>query len=121
MKKRLPIERRHSPRVERQLSLKLTAPEFDLATETKNVSARGVYCRVDRHIPFMMKLKVALVVPIQQGSQTISRMIHGEALVVRSESQMVKNGQEKHFVALFFERMKPSDRLHLGRYVQTQR
>ena len=118
MKKRLPVERRRSPRVEGQLSLKLTAPKFGLATETKNVSARGVYCRVDRHIPFMTKLKVSLVVPIQQGSQTVSRTIHGEALVVRSESQLVKDGQEKHFVALFFERMKPSDRLHLERYVQ---
>ena len=121
MKKRLPVERRRSPRVEGQLSLRLTAPEFDLATETKNVSARGVYCRVNRHIPFMTKLKVALVVPIPQGSQTVSRTIRCEALVVRSESQMVQNGQEKHFAALFFERMKPSDRLYRERYVQPQR
>ena len=118
MKKRLAADRRRSLRVEKTLSLQLTAPAFDLTTETKNVSRRGVYCRVNRHIPFMAKLKIALLVPLQERGRVVSRTIRCDALVVRSESQMVENGKEKHFVALYFERMKPSDSVHLERYIQ---
>ncbi len=118
MKKPLPAERRQAPRVEKGLSLQLTSRDFDLTTETKNVSARGVYCRIKCHIPFMTKLKVALLVPVQQGRRTVLHPVRGDARVVRSESQIIQNGQERHFVALYFEKMKPSDRLCLERYVQ---
>lgn len=119
MKNPPPAERRRSPRVESCLSLHLTSADFDFAAETKNVSAGGAYCRVDRHLPFMAKLKVALVLPIQEAGETVPRRIRCEAIVVRSESQIVDNGQERHYVALYFERMKPSDRLRLERYVRT--
>ncbi len=118
MKSLPPAERRRSPRVESCLSLHLTSADFDLAVETKNVSAGGAYCRVDRRLPFMAKLKVALLLPIQEGGKTVSHRIRCEAIVVRSESQIVDKGQERHYAALYFERMKPSDRLHLERYVR---
>ena len=117
--KKVKPERRRSPRVEKRLSLRLAGADVDLTTETKNISAMGVYCRVDRHIPYMSKLRVTLLLPVKQGHQTRTHTIQCDATVVRSESQIIEHGKEMHFVALFFERIGRSDAKRIGDYLCT--
>ena len=118
--KKLPAERRKSPRIEKRLSLTLTDATFDLTTETRNISARGVYCRVDRHIPYMSKLMVTLSLPVQEKGRTTPYLIHSRAAVVRSESQIIDHGKKEiHFVALYFERLKRSDSQKIENYIRT--
>ena len=108
--KKSPMERRKAPRLEKQLSVQLSAAAFDLTTETKNISSRGVCCEVDRPIPYMSKLRVTLQLPVKEKGRTVLHPIRTEAVVVRSEA---------HFVALYFERISPSDAAKIDDYVFT--
>ena len=118
--KKPPAERRKSPRIEKSLPLSLTDATFDLATETKNISARGVYCRVDHHIPYMSKIMVTLSLPVQEKGRITHYLIRSRATVVRSESQIINHGKKEiHFVALYFEHLKRSDSQKIEEYVRT--
>ena len=117
--KKSPSDRRKSPRIDQKLPLTLTDAAFDLVTETKNISARGVYCRVDRHIPYMSKLIVTLSLPVQSKGRTTTYTIRSRATVVRSESQIIDHGKkETHFVALYFNSLKRSDDKKIAQYIR---
>jgi len=112
------IERRKSPRISARLSVKLSDEGFDLTTETRNLSRSGLYCRVDRHLPFMSKLSILLMVPVHERTETVIHPIRFQATVVRSESQIMDNGKETHFAALYFDRLRRSDRQKIEDYIR---
>jgi hypothetical protein len=56
-------ERRRHPRIIERVPFKLRAEDFDVLTETINVSCIGAYCQLDKYIPFMTGLKISLALP----------------------------------------------------------
>lgn len=63
LREKINRERRRHPRVDERLEFKLKAEDFDLVTETINLSCLGAYCQLNRHIPLMTTLKIALALP----------------------------------------------------------
>ena len=86
-------------------------------TETKNISGSGVYCQVSQPLRDFSKLEVILWVPLRKGQPGFD-VIHGKGVVVRSEKVLCKNGTpQKFFIAVYFTKLNPKDRVKLCRYV----
>lgn len=108
-------ERRKYPRLWSSLGLKLGCDEKEeLKTESKNISACGVLCQVDRWLPLMTKLKITIMIP--------PKKIVCYGVVVRVEA--INNSKDslsnpnRYNIAIFFNEIKEPDRAYLIRYVR---
>jgi hypothetical protein len=108
-------ERRSFPRVrDERLSLSLRAGDFDTVTHTLNISASGLYCKVDREIPLMSRVKLALMLP-ETAKSTKSLEVDG---VVVREHPVIIDGQVKHYdIAIFFDRLPEKARGAISNYI----
>ena len=113
-------ERRIEPRiVDDAISLKLKEDEFDTITHTLNISASGVYCKLDRGIPLMSRVKLMLVVPNRSGGEA-SKQIEVSGVVVR-EHPVIIDGQVKHHdIAIFFDGLTERDKEAISQYVKNR-
>ena len=114
-------ERRAYPRVKDEgLALKLNTGEFDMITHTLDVSASGLYCKVDKEIPLMSRVKMILMVPDTSGESKATKSVEVEGVVVR-EHPVIINGRKKHYdVAIFFDNLSPKNRDVIANYVLTK-
>ncbi|MBD3246954.1 MAG: hypothetical protein GF333_08130 [Candidatus Omnitrophica bacterium] len=113
------VERRKYPRVKKNLPLKISDDEYDILTETKNISGSGVYCSVNKPIPIMTKLNMVLLVPLKKNrNKGDVKKINCEGVVVRSE-QMRDNGEHPYRVGIYFNDIKEKDRKALVSYINT--
>jgi hypothetical protein len=108
-------ERRKSPRLEDEgLSLKLEG--FDSVTHTLNISPSGVYCKVEKELPLMSRLKLALVIPDPSKDGGMKNM-EVTGVVVR-QHPVVIDGVTKHYdVAIFFEDLSQQDKNAISAYI----
>ena len=108
-------ERRKLPRIkDESLSLKLEG--FDSITHTLNISPSGVYCKVDKELPLMSRVKVALMVP-DPSKEAGVRNLEVSGIVVR-QHPVVIDGVTKHYdVAIFFEDLSPKDKEAISAYI----
>jgi len=113
-------ERRRFPRIkDRDISIELTAEGFSTITQSLDVSASGIYCKVDRHIPVMTRMQVILKLPKEaKSSKFITMKIDG--VVVREH--LVKKEQDKKYydVAIFFNTLTSSERNILIQYINNK-
>ena len=109
------IEKRRYPRVEHSVPVKISAPVADLVTETRNISRSGVYCRVDKYLEPMTKLKVTLMLPVKKESKLVTKKIVCAGVVVRVENVPF---EDVFNVAIFFNDIKPGDSRALADHVQ---
>ncbi|MFH1259295.1 MAG: PilZ domain-containing protein [Elusimicrobiota bacterium] len=108
-------ERRSSPRIERGLPLKISCGEFDLVTETKNISAVGAYCIVDRYLAPMTKLAILLLLPFSNGDKVINKKVNCEGIVVRVDEP--REGDDKYRIAIYFNEINPRDKKTLTEFL----
>jgi len=109
-------ERRQYPRLKKNVPVKLCSGDFDVVTETYNVSCNGAYCRVDKYLEPMTKLKIHLLLSIKKGNRTLTKKISCQGVVVRTESQP----DNTHFnIAIYFNEIAKKDSQYLADYVQT--
>ncbi len=101
-----PQERRRAPRFFSNIPLKICSDEFDIVTETKNLSLSGAYCRVNKFLPPMSKLKVQLLLPIKKYNKVVTKRVVCQGVIVRSES--VPHEPFFH-VAIFFNEIAQKD------------
>lgn len=115
-------ERRGFPRLHDEgLSLKLNVGDFDTMTHTLNLSASGIYCKIDKEIPLMSRVKLMLMVPDLSGSEKSTKNITVEGVVVR-EHPVIMDGRIKHYdVAIFFENLTPKNRELIANYVAAKK
>lgn len=115
-------ERRKAPRIQDEgLSLKLKGGDFDVMTHTLNLSASGIYCKVEREIPLMSRVKLMLMVPIdgKDGIRQVS--IEVEGVVVRQHPVII-DGRVKHYdIAIFFENLEPRQREMISGYISRKK
>ena len=111
-------ERRRAPRIDdEELSLELHAGNFDAMTHTLNISASGLYCKVDREVPLMSRVKLMLMIPDQSVAAKEVRNVEVEGVVVRAHPVIV-DGQIKHYdIAIFFENLSPKHREMISDYI----
>ncbi len=79
-------ERRRHFRLEHNVPVKISSADLDIVTETSNLSCSGAFCHINKFIAPMTKLKLNLLLPIRKNNKIITRRVHCEGVVVRSES-----------------------------------
>ena len=109
-------ERRRHPRLEKNIPLKLCGDEFDVVTETRNLSCSGAYCRVDKYFEPMTKLKIHLLLPLKKGQKGVTRKVSCQGVVVRVESQP---GSEYFNIAIYFNEISKRDIKCIAEYISS--
>lgn len=114
MSQKSSVERRKDPRFFGSIPVKISGDDFDLVTETKNLSRSGAYCRVNQYIEPMTKLRVQFLLPFKHADRTVTKKISCGAVIVRTESDPA-NGS--YNVAVFFNDIQARDVAALTEYV----
>jgi hypothetical protein len=111
-------EKRGFPRIaDAGVSLKLKIGDFDMMTHTMNLSASGVYCKLERELPLMSRLKLRLMIPDESREGGSVKTIEADGVVVR-EHPVIIDGVVKHFdAAIFFEDLSEKDRETIKSYI----
>jgi c-di-GMP-binding flagellar brake protein YcgR len=115
-------ERRKYPRIAKSLPLKISDDgQFDIVTETKNISANGVYCCVSKPIKNLTKLSIILLIPFQKNKKESIRKVKCEGIVVREdEAENIKdNGKHPYRIGIFFNNIKERDKKSLATYIDS--
>ncbi len=108
-------ERRRWPRLENNIPIKISSDDFDVVTETKNLSTNGVYCRVDKKLPLMSKLQIHLLLPLKRHNKVMTKRISCQGVVVRSEAM-----SDHYFnVAIYFTDIQQKDVNYLNDYISS--
>ena len=103
------VEVRRYPRIKKLLSLKIKNEEFDIVTESENISACGVYCSIDRYLAPYTKLAIRLSLPLKEKKE----QINCRGVVVRAE----ENLDNTYNIAIYFNEIKKIDQKKISRYV----
>lgn len=110
-------DRRKFPRIrDKNISVKLSGDDFNAITQSLDVSASGIYCKIDRHIPIMTRVQVILSLPGKSGSSASTTMTI-DGVVVR-EHAVKADGRVQHYdIAIFFNTLLPKERKALVQYI----
>ena len=115
-------ERRRYPRLSYTLPLKVSADEKELVTETKNISANGAYCVINRDVELMTKFQIIMLVPQAPKKQKKKfHKIECTGVVVRKEkiSESDLCGKSVVGVGIFFSDLTDKDRSLLKSFVKS--
>jgi len=107
-------ENRQCPRVEKILPIKLSVSDFDILTETTNISASGTYFPIGKPLELMTKLRVVLLIPITKNKTKVIKKINCTGVIVRCEIAG-KSKKHPYQAALYFSDLSDRDRkiLHI--------
>ncbi|MCM8830889.1 MAG: PilZ domain-containing protein [Candidatus Omnitrophica bacterium] len=113
-------EKRKYPRIEKSLSLKLSYTNFDIITETKNISCNGAYCAIDKPIEPMTKLDIVLVFNSdKKNNKKNTKKIHCKGVVVRKELVLNDDGKYIPHIGIYFNEIKERDKKFLASYINS--
>jgi len=111
-------ERRRHPRIDERFEFKVKAEEFDAVTETINVSCLGAYCQLNKHIPLMTSLKIALALPYgDQGNEY--DYVECNGVVVRIEEILSEAHLDSVYnTAIYFNEIEESEKEKIADFFQ---
>ena len=111
-------ERRKFPRIKDDIvSLKLNLGDFDTIAHTLDISASGLYCKIDKEIPLMSRVKLILMIPDSSKERESAKHLEVDGVVVR-EHPVIIDGETKHYdVAIFFDDLSEKDREAISNYI----
>jgi hypothetical protein len=107
-------EKRKHPRVANNIPVKICTEQGDIVTETGNISRSGVYCKVEKYIEPMTKMKVHLLLPVKKNGKSSSKKISCQGVVVRTEPIQ---GKDDFNVAIFFNDISQRDAETIADYI----
>ena len=111
-------EKRRYPRIAKSLPIKLSDAEYDIVTDTKNVSANGAFCAVSKSLPVMTKLSIVILIPVKRNKTKTVRKINCSGVVVRGE-HVKDNGKFPYSIGIYFNEIKVKDRKALLSYINS--
>lgn len=105
-------EKRKYPRIkDGNISLKVKSGDIDIITKSLDISASGIYCKVQKEVPVMSRIKSILILPGGAKVET-------DGVVVR-EHPVIEDGRITHYdVAIFFDNISAKDREAILAYIQ---
>jgi len=114
-------EKRKYPRLKDEgVSLKVKSGTVDIITKSLDISASGIYCKVENELPIMSRIHVTLIVPKFQKNYSgkfRTSKIETDGVVVR-EHPVIDSGKIVHHdVAIFFDNISAKDRDALLEYI----
>ncbi|HOY09391.1 MAG TPA: PilZ domain-containing protein [Candidatus Omnitrophota bacterium] len=110
------MDRRKYPRTQGNIPVKIYSDDFDVVTETKNLSRAGVYCQVDKYIEPMTKLNIHLLLSCKKDGKTQTKKISCQGVIVRTESVP---GTDIFNVAIYFNEIKSRDAESIADFIET--
>ena len=93
-------EKRRHPRIKKNIPIKIKNDDFDIVTETKNISCNGAYCQIDRYLAPLTKIKTRILVPSKTKEK--HHCINCKGIVVRVE-RSENDLEDLYNVAIYFE------------------
>jgi len=112
-------ERRGYPRIQDDnVSLYVKVGPSDTMSHTLNISASGVYCKIDKELPIMSRVKVVLMIPLMAGNEKEElKRLEVDGVVVRQHPVII-DGKIKHYdVAIFFDDCSEKARELISHYI----
>ena len=106
-------ERRRHPRASERVLMAVTGDGAALQTQTKNLSASGAYCTLDRFVPPMTKLDLQIDLPNGRRRATI----RCSGVVVRIEPAPTADAA-RYNIAIFFTELSERDRSAITRFIR---
>lgn len=106
-------ERRRAIRIEESLPFKIGHDGFEVEVRTLNISFNGAMCLIDRDIPLMTKLKVALTLP-KTHSRSKESVVRAQGVVVRKAPDPLS---DKFHIAIFFSEIRSEDQKQLQAFI----
>ncbi|MCM8761677.1 MAG: PilZ domain-containing protein [Candidatus Omnitrophica bacterium] len=115
-------ERRKAPRIkDEELSLEFHAGNFDAVTHTLNISASGLYCKVDRDMPLMSRVSLVLMIPDVSKDGKEIRKVEVEGVVVRAHPVII-DGKIRHYdIAVFFDNLSSKAKELITNYISRKK
>ena len=110
------LDRRRSVRVYESLPFKIGHAEYEAQAETVNISAHGALCIIDKNIPLMSQLAVALTLPATATSKR-ARTIRPKGVVVRRDKDP---DSDRYLLAIFFSEIKAEDQEVLQSFIEAR-
>jgi len=107
-------ERRAAPRAVEQIPLAITESGVVLSAQTKNLSASGAYCTLERYVAPMTKVQLQFELP--DKSRRVKICCAG--VVVRIDPLVVNAERSLYQLAIFFTDLADRDRSVIVRFVQ---
>ena len=103
------------------ISLKVKSGDVDIITKSLDISASGVYCKVEKEVPLLSRVKIILIIPKDKKSATKDELqtvkIETDGVVVREHPVIVGGKVTHHDVAIFFDNISAKDREALLEYI----
>lgn len=111
-------ERRRAQRIDdNEVSLKLRSGDFDTVTHTLNISASGLYCKVDRELPIMSRIQLMLMIPTYAKGEKAPKGVAVEGVVVRAHPVIIDGKVQHYDVAIFFDNLDPKAKELIAAYI----
>jgi hypothetical protein len=113
-------ERRRHPRINERVPFTLRAEDFDAVTETINMSCLGAYCQLDKYIPLMTSLKVALALPRGDKKNEIEYAECNGVVVRVEEVESQSHKSSVYNTAIYFNEIEESEKEKIASFFQRQ-
>jgi len=102
------------------VSLKIKSGNVDIITQSLDISASGVYCKVEKEIPLMSRIKILLILPKSKSSPSgaaRTAKIETDGVVVREHPVIIDGGIAHYDLAIFFDNISAKDRESILDYI----
>ncbi len=109
-------EQRKSPRISKVLPIKFSKADFDILTETINISSSGAYCSISKPLDLMTKLNTILLITLIKNKTKTVKKINCSAIVVRLD-HLNDNQKYPYRIGIYFNDLKEKDRKILKTYI----
>jgi integration host factor subunit alpha len=117
LKDKINKERRRHPRISKQLPFNFKTQDFEIFSKTINLCCNGVYCTVNKSIPLMTNLKVALALPHGNKSEELE-YVECNGVVVRVERDKPKaNKKSVNNIAIYFYDISESEKARINHFL----
>ena len=110
-------ERRRAMRVAESLPFKIAHQDYEIEAVTVNISAVGALCRVERDIPMMTQLRVALSLPALRKGARRPKVISLKGAVVRKDRDPLT---QRYLLAVYFSDIRAQDREFLKKFIESR-
>ncbi len=107
------LDRRRSVRIEDALPFKIGHQGYEFEVTSVNISAHGAMFLIEKDLPLMTQLSIALAIPSKTGSKT-SKKSNIKGVVVRKDKDHLSG---KFYIAVYFSGIKDSDQKALNAYI----
>ncbi len=115
-------ERRRAQRVkDEELPLKILAGGFDTSTHTLNISSSGLYCKVDKEIPLMSRVRLMLMISSPLKAVKDTKGVEVEGVVLRAHPVIVDLKIKHYDIAIFFDNLEPKAKELIANYIARKR